>query len=231
MQALRGQAGARAVERVVGSRFPVPSRGRNLIPMHTTGTILAGGRARRMGGRPKGLAEVGGRRIVDRVADALREVTDELLLVANAPEADDWLPGVRVVRDLVPEAGALGGIHAALSHARESVIVVAWDMPFVVPGLLAELRALGEAGALAAAPASGGPAAAEPLCAWYAPACRVAAERRLATGDRRAQGLLDDVGARVLPLDRVLAHGDPALLFLNVNDAPSLAHAASAARA
>ena len=199
--------------------------------MHVTGTILAGGHARRMGGRPKGLAEVGGRRILDRVADALREVSDELLLVANAPEAGDWLPGVRVVRDLVPGAGALGGIHAALSHARGPVLVVAWDMPFVAPALLAELRALGEAGALAVAPASAGPAAAEPLCAWYAPGCRVAAERRLAAGDRRAQGLLDEVAAHVLPLDRVRAHGDPALLFLNVNDASSLAHAASAADA
>ena len=35
-----------------------------------TGAILAGGRAVRMGGKPKGLELVGGRRILDRVADA-----------------------------------------------------------------------------------------------------------------------------------------------------------------
>ena len=55
--------------------------------MRCTGVILAGGGATRYGGRPKGLERVGGRRIIDRVADVLRETTDELLLVANAPDA------------------------------------------------------------------------------------------------------------------------------------------------
>src|SRR2546427_6196347 len=34
--------------------------------------VLAGGAARRYGGRPKGLVELGGRRILDRVVDAVQ---------------------------------------------------------------------------------------------------------------------------------------------------------------
>ena len=64
------------------------------------GVILAGGGATRFGGAPKGLQVVEGARIIDRVAAALREATDELLLVANDPGAAAWLPGVRTVADV-----------------------------------------------------------------------------------------------------------------------------------
>ena len=197
--------------------------------MHVTGVILAGGGARRFGGAAKGLAEVGGRRIIDRVADALATCTDELLLVANAPDADAWLPGVRTAGDLVHGLGALGGIHAALSHARRPVLVVAWDMPFVSPSLLAELRALAGNDVDAVAPEGAG-GAPEPLCTWYAPSCLDAIERRLRSGDLRATGLLGDVRTRALPAERVRAHGDPMHLFLNVNDPPALGDAVLAAR-
>ena len=55
--------------------------------------MLAGGGATRMGGVPKGLLEVGGRRVLDRVIDALvRALGSPPLLVANAPEATSWAP-------------------------------------------------------------------------------------------------------------------------------------------
>lgn len=113
------------------------------MTLSCTGVVLAGGAASRYGGLPKGLERVAGRRIIDRVADALRDVTDDLLLVANDPAAADWLPGIRVQQDLVPNAGGLGGIHAALHAARTPVLIVAWDMPFVPAALLARLRELG----------------------------------------------------------------------------------------
>ncbi|MDQ8155527.1 MAG: NTP transferase domain-containing protein, partial [Gemmatimonadota bacterium] len=81
------------------------------------GVILAGGGATRFGGEPKGLRVVDGSRIIDRVADALRGAADELLLVANDPGAAAWLPGVRALPDVRRGDGALGGLHAALTHA------------------------------------------------------------------------------------------------------------------
>ena len=54
--------------------------------MRITGVIQAGGRSVRMGGRPKALMELGGRRIIDRVADVVRAVADDVLLVTNTPE-------------------------------------------------------------------------------------------------------------------------------------------------
>lgn len=196
-----------------------------------TGVILAGGAASRYGGLPKGLERVAGKRIVDRVADALRDVTDDLLLVANDPSAREWLPGVGVQGDLVPNAGGLGGIHAALHRAQSPVLVVAWDMPFVPAGLLAQLRALGD-GSDVALPESGSRRGVEPLCAFYSPTCVPAIQRSLDAGDRRVVGFHTEVRVARLPAEQVSAFGDPGLLFMNVNTPDDLAiaeaHAATA---
>jgi molybdopterin-guanine dinucleotide biosynthesis protein A len=201
------------------------------VRLPCTGVVLAGGAASRYGGLPKGLETVGGQRIIDRVAGNLRAVTDDLLLVANHPGAAAWLPGVRVAGDLVPNAGGLGGIHAALHHAASPVLIVAWDMPFVPAALLARLRALGD-GADVAVPESGSRRGVEPLCAFYAPSCLPAIEQSLAAGDRRVIGFHAHVRVARLRADEVSAFGDPERLFMNVNTPDDLAiaeaHAATA---
>ena len=186
-----------------------------------TGVILAGGNASRYGGLPKGLERVGGKRIIDRVTDALRPASDALLLIANDPAASDWLPGVRQATDVRPGLGSLGGIHAALVHAGTAVLVVAWDMPFVPAGLLTALRQAG-AGADVAVAESGSRRGVEPLCAYYGPGCVDAIERRLDADDRRVIGFFDDVKVARLGADAVARFGDPSLIFMNVNSPDDL---------
>ncbi|MGQ0646633.1 MAG: molybdenum cofactor guanylyltransferase [Gemmatimonadaceae bacterium] len=202
------------------------------MAVYCVGVILAGGQSTRYDGRPKGLEHVGGRRIIDRVADALREVTDELLLIANDRSARSWLPGVRMGADVRANEGSLGGIHAAVYHAQAPALVVAWDMPFVPAALLARLRALGD-GADVAVPESGSRRGVEPLCAYYGPACLAPIERRLAADDRRVISFFDDVRVARIPAEEVAAFGDPSYLFMNVNTPAELlqaqAYAASSA--
>jgi molybdopterin-guanine dinucleotide biosynthesis protein A len=190
-----------------------------------TGVILAGGQATRYGGHPKGLERVRGTRIIDRVADALRPASDTLLVIANDPHAATWLPGIPTALDVRPGEGSLGGIHAALVRAGGPVLVVAWDMPFVPTALLVALRTLGERGADAAVPESGSPRGLEPLCAFYAPACVPAIERRLDAGDRRVIGFYDDVRLARPPAETVATFGDPGRMFSNVNTPDDLAEA------
>jgi molybdopterin-guanine dinucleotide biosynthesis protein A len=189
-----------------------------------TGVILAGGQATRYGGRPKGLERVAGVRIIDRVAEALRGATDDLLVISNDPAAADWIPGVPAAADIRPGLGSLGGIHAAIVQAGSPVLVVAWDMPFVPTALLIALRRAG-ADADAAVPVSGSPRGLEPLCAYYAPACVGPIERRLDAGDRRVIGFYEDVRLARLPAETVATFGDPARMFLNVNTPDDLARA------
>ncbi len=190
------------------------------------GVVLAGGANRRFGS-PKGLARVGGVRIVDRVAEALRAATTELLLVANAPGADGWLSGVPTIGDAMPGGGGLSGVHAALLHMRRPVLVVAWDMPFVSVGLLRELvRRCAADGADACFPESPSPVGLEPFCACFAPSCLPALEQALAAGrSGGAQFARAISGATWLRPHDVAAFGDPARLFLSVNTAADLAAA------
>jgi molybdopterin-guanine dinucleotide biosynthesis protein A len=179
--------------------------------------VLAGGGASRYGGSPKGLLEVGGRRILDRVVDAVAAAVGAApLLVANAPDAAGWAPALRCVPDVRPGAGSLGGIYTAVCDAPEAVLCVAWDMPFVTEALLKTLVAESD-GFDAFLPESGGRRGLEPLCAVYGPACRVPIERAIARGDLRAIAFHDAVRIGTLSLDRVRAFGDPETLFFNVN--------------
>ena len=196
------------------------------------GAVLAGGAARRYGGRPKGLLQVGGRRILDHVVDVVGRATGgPPLLVANAPDSSTWRPDLHTVPDARPGHGSLGGIYTAVTAGAGPVLCVAWDMPFVTAELLAALVEGAEGtggtggGYDAFLPESGGKRSVEPLCAVYGPACAPAIQRRLAAGDLKAIGFHGDVRVGTLSLDRVRAFGDPEVLFFNVNTPDDLARA------
>lgn len=193
--------------------------------MNCRGAILAGGGATRYGGRPKGLEVVGGVRILDRLVEVFNEALGELpLLVANAPEASQWRPDLRIVADLRPGLGSLGGIYTAVVSAPAPVVLAAWDMPFITKELIRELAA-GLESFDAFLPESDGRRGLEPLCAAYGPACRPAIEASLERGDLRAISFHQSIKAGILPLARVATLGDPARLFFNLNTPEDLAEA------
>lgn len=189
------------------------------------GAVLAGGAARRYGGLPKGLVELGGRRILDRVVDAVACVIGAApLLVANAPDGPAWRPDLRTIPDVRRDCGSVGGIYTAVVSGAGPVLCVAWDMPFVTTQLLGALVE-GSAGWDAFLPESDGRRGLEPLCAVYGPACGPAIEQQLERGDLRAIGFHAAVKVGTLPLERVRALGDPDELFFNVNTPEDLQRA------
>ena len=187
-----------------------------------TGVILAGGGASRFGGAAKGLVTIGGRRIVDRLLDALAPVCDSVLVLAKQPEAlHAALVGVRVERDARPEQASLVGVHGALSAVEDAALIVAWDMPFVPSALLRALRALGERAECAALPE--GPRGLEPLCAYYPRRCLATAEAQLAAGNYRMASFVEALAPYArMPLHDVAAFGDPATIFANINSLADL---------
>jgi molybdopterin-guanine dinucleotide biosynthesis protein A len=191
------------------------------------GAVLAGGAASRYGGAPKGLVQVGGRRILDRVVDRVQAVTGSLpLLVANASGAPSWRPDLETVPDARPGLGSLGGIYTAVTARPGPVLCVAWDMPFVPLALLQRLVAEFTNGAYDVfLPESSGRRGLEPLCAVYGPACGPAIARRLDNGDLKAISFHADVRVGILPLAEVRGFGEPDELFFNVNTPEDLAQA------
>jgi molybdopterin-guanine dinucleotide biosynthesis protein A len=187
-----------------------------------SGAIVAGGENTRFGGQPKGLCSVGGIRIIDRVRAALESVVHDVALVANAPDADAWLPGFRVLRDRGTERGSLVGLRTAVACTKRPVIVVAWDMPFVTPELLSLLVARLTPDVTAVIPE--GPRGPEPMCALYTSECLPVIDTALARHDLRLSSLVSHLpGAVRAGISEVSAVGDPSRLFFNVNTAADLA--------
>jgi molybdopterin-guanine dinucleotide biosynthesis protein A len=155
---------------------------------------------------------------VERIAG----LGDEILITTNRP--DDYLfVGVRLAGDAHPGAGALGGLHTALSAAwGEIVLALACDMPFASRPLLEHLLSLaGDADVVI--PLREGEF--EPLCAVYARRCLVEVEAALAAGERRMISFFPRV--RVLAVEeadwRIFdPDGDT---FFNVNTPEDLAEA------
>jgi molybdopterin-guanine dinucleotide biosynthesis protein A len=183
--------------------------------------VMAGGKSRRMG-RDKAWLDVGdGRPIVQRVIDVMREVADEVFIVAN----DDRYAalGLRVVPDRFPDGGVLGGIATGVGAAtHDRVLVVACDMPF----LRAEVfRAMIEHadGVDAVVARIGGEH--QTLHALYTKACLAPIERALAAGKMRVISFFDDVRLRSLEEDDLRAVDPELRSFTNVNTPEELAAA------
>ena len=190
--------------------------------MRVTGVIQAGGKSTRMGGQPKALMELGGRRIIDRVLDVVRAVTDDLLIVTNTPDAYSSL-GLRMVPDVFPDHGSLGGIYSGLRAAPGDVaFTVACDMPFLMPEVA---RLVIDRASLAdvVVPLSGGRL--ETLHASYAKSCLPPIERSLHDGRLKIAGFFREVRVLAIPEDEVARFRRPDLVFMNVNTPEELARA------
>jgi len=187
-----------------------------------TGVIQAGGRSTRMGGEPKALLELAGKRIVERVVDALSAVLDDLLVVTNTPERYEFLH-LPMVADRYPDGGSLGGIFTGLEAAGgDAAFTVACDMPFLSPDVVRLVLArAGDADVVI--PCVNGQY--ETMHALYAKACLAPMEARLRAGQLRIVGFFPDV--RVLEIDAaaVARHRAPEVAFMNVNTPDELAQA------
>lgn len=109
--------------------------------MKLTGIILAGGKNLRMG-ENKAFLEIKGQRLIDRICSLFQELFDEVLLVTNSPFEYLGL-NLRIVTDLIPGKGALGGIFSGLFYSSYShAFVAACDLPFLNKQLISYLISL-----------------------------------------------------------------------------------------
>lgn len=106
-----------------------------------TGVVLAGGRARRMGGQDKGLIPFRGRPLVAYALEALDAVAGRILINANRNREQYARFGYPVVGDAGDGfEGPLAGLLAALRAAETPyVLTVPCDSPLVAGPLLARL--------------------------------------------------------------------------------------------
>ena len=102
-----------------------------------TGILLAGGKSRRMGEDKRHLV-VGEQTLLERGLAVLRSAFQNVLVVI-AQDSPPLGVDARVVRDLVPDCGSLGGLYSGLMQATTPwVFVVACDMPFLNQTVIAQ---------------------------------------------------------------------------------------------
>jgi molybdopterin-guanine dinucleotide biosynthesis protein A len=187
-----------------------------------TGVIQAGGKSTRMGGQPKALLELGGRRIIERVLDAVAPVVDDVLIVTNTPELYGFLR-LPMVPDAYPEHGSLGGIFTGLAAAAgEAAFTVACDMPFLHADVARLVVARAGQGDVVI-PRVG--AQLETLHALYAKACLPHIESRLKAGRLKIVGFFEDVRVVEIAEAEVARYRPADVVFMNVNTPDELARA------
>jgi len=111
------------------------------------GVIVAGGRSTRFGETDKAVADLAGTPMIRRVADRLAGVVDALVVNCRSDQVPairealaDYERPVRIAEDPQPDLGPVAGIRTGLRAVdAEYAIVVACDMPFVDPDLVAYL--------------------------------------------------------------------------------------------
>lgn len=190
--------------------------------MRVTGVIQAGGKSTRMGGRPKALLELSGRRIIERVIRALEAAVDDLLVVTNTPELYAFL-GQPMVPDIFPDHGSLGGIYSGLQAAPgEAAFTVACDMPFLRPEIVRLVVDRAGAGDVVIPRVAG---QYETLHAVYRKTCLPPIQERLIQGRLKITDFFDAVRVAVIEEAELTRYGDPAVIFMNVNTPEELERA------
>jgi molybdopterin-guanine dinucleotide biosynthesis protein A len=105
--------------------------------------VLVGGEARRANGQEKYFFTYQGRTFIERLVDSLRQVVDEIVLVARNPEQCKRfgkIEGIRCISDIRVGIGPIGGLHAgSLAAQGDLIFVCACDMPCVDPSVISHL--------------------------------------------------------------------------------------------
>ena len=107
------------------------------MEIEVTGVLLAGGKSRRMG-EDKRYLVVGEQTLIERGLSVLRSIFRDVLVVI-AQDSPPLGVDAKVVRDLVPECGSLGGLYTGLRQAATPwIFVVGCDMPFLDQAVIAQ---------------------------------------------------------------------------------------------
>lgn len=142
-------------------------------------------------GHSKAHLPIAGESLLRRVVGRLRAALSDVLVVGPPEELAPLVPDIPVIPDTRPGMGPLAGLEAALGAiTARYAFVVACDMPFVAPPLVAALAARALAAPDYDVVALRSVHGLEHLHAVYARTCLAPITDALDRGDRSLHGLL-----------------------------------------
>lgn len=176
-------------------------------------------------GQDKGLVPFLGKPLIERVLGRVAHLGAETLVTTNNPEPYRFLD-LPLFPDVYPDRGALGGLYTALSAARNPhVAIIACDMPFVNPELLAaELDLLVSTHSDAVIPRTEG--GTEPFHAVYQrERCLLAVQTAIEEDRWRVDAWFSRVNLRYMLPEEIARYDPHQLAFWNVNTPEELQRA------
>jgi len=191
---------------------------------------LAGGKSTRLG-RNKLTETIGDRTLLERVLDTLSSFNSEIIIVtsarSNLPDMIDY-SNIRVVSDIYPGKGSLGGVYSGLFASKTlHNIVVACDMPFLHKGLINYMLEISKGYDLVAYREG---ERFEPLHAVYSRNCLATIELLLKRENVRIIEILSSVNVRYLTLEEIDRFDPLHLSFFNINTEDELRRAQELAK-
>jgi len=179
--------------------------------------VLAGGRGLRLG-RDKVQETVGNSNLLQRALSQLTSFDSDIIVVTADKKSLPCFNGyqrARVVTDIYPGKGALGGVYTGVAESSSPYnIVVACDMPFLNQALLRYMVELSADFDLVV-PRLG--ELVEPLHAVYARSCLAPIEKLLKQGSLEVRALFDLVKVRYVEASEIDRFDPQHLSFFNVN--------------
>ena len=192
--------------------------------------VLAGGKGLRLG-QDKALETIGGRSLLEWVLRCLSLFGSEILIVTASGQSYRQLSGypkLRVVTDIYPSKGPLGGIYTGLKVSDSFYnLVVACDMPLLNRALLGYMMEV-SAGFDLVVPRLGNMI--EPLHAVYSKGCLASIECLLEQGSLSVRGLLTRVRVRYVEAEEINRFDPEHLSFFNINTEADLERAGKLVR-
>ncbi len=188
--------------------------------MEVTGIILAGGKSSRMGA-DKGFQELCGKPLVHFAIEALSGLCSSII-ISSSSEAYRVL-GYKVVADVFPGIGPMGGIYSALKQSKtEKNLILSCDLPFVTQELISYILKRSE-GFQVAVPWQGGQHY-EPLCGFYHLSTLEQISAFIQNNNYKLPDLFEEININRLTISNKLVFYKDSL-FLNVNSKHDLATA------
>ncbi len=181
---------------------------------HITGVILAGGSSKRYG-QNKAFLEIDGIRLIDRIAEEMKNIFKQVILVANEKKEYEYL-GIPIIEDLIKGLGPIGGIYTGLmSISEQAGFFIACDMPFINSQLVRYMVDIKKDVHAAVVPLVANEV--EPLHAIYAKSCLGPIRNLIDSKHYHVRLFYDQITIRYVKEDEIRKFGSPSRAFLNIN--------------
>lgn len=181
--------------------------------MSIKGCIIAGGKSGRFG-TDKSIHVYNGKPLISYVYDAVHPVIEEVFISANDHEKFRFLD-LKVVPDIIPGLGPLGGIYTAIeTFDIERVFVLPCDMPYLSTELIRYMCGI-EPDYDIVVPKTG--EYYQPLHAIYSHSCGRAIRENIERKNFKMNGFYKDMRIRIITEKEIKVFGNPEIIFKNIN--------------